>query len=155
MFKTVWTERILINFSITDPLFHFLKEICRSQKFIRSVWSRSGIRYQVMLFESCQVIKVFLFDWWTCKHQTIWVVIAFASVWEPDTSFEKMAKIFKSDLQYWDFTFGCPAEDWLLDSIKYSGLQSCFKLYTSKIGPQNHLSHTRTETKKCRAWFFL
>lgn len=115
--------------------------------------------YQIssMLFESCQVIKVFLFDWWTCKHQTIWVVIAFASVWDTwHISLKKWPRFLRVTCNTRNFTFGCPTEDWSLDSTKYSGLKSCFKLDTSKIGPQNHLSHMRiAHTKKCRAWFFL
>lgn len=156
MFKTVWAECILINFSITDPLLYFLKEICRSQKFIRSVWSWSGIRYPVCCLNHVRWSKCFflidepvntkLFEWSLLLH-----------LFETLThSLKKWPRFLRVTCNTRNCTFGCPTEDWSLDSIKDSGLKSCFKLDTSKIGPQNHLSHMRiAHTKKCRAWFFL
>lgn len=155
MFKTVWAECILINFSITDPLLYFLKEICRSQKFIRSVWSPSGIRYQVCYLNHVRWSKCFflidepvntkLFEWSLLLH-------LFETLTHP---LKKWPRFLRVTCNTGNFTFGCPTEDWSLDSIKYSGSKSCFKLDTSKIGPQNNLSHTRIVTKKCRPWFFL
>lgn len=155
MFKTVWAECILINFSITDPLLYFLKEICRSQKFIGSVWSRSGIRYHVCCLNHVRWSKCFflidepvntkLFEWSLLLH-------LFETLTHP---LKKWPRFLRVTCNTGNFTFGCPTEDWSLDDIKHSPLKSCFKLDASKMGPQNHLSHMRIVTKKCRARLFL
>lgn len=155
MFKTVWAEWILINFSLTDPLLYFLKEICRSQEFIRSVWSWSGIRYQVCCWNHVRWSKCFfLIDEPVNTKLFEWSLLLrlFETLTYP---LKKWPRFLRVTCNTGNFTFGCPTEDWSLDSIKYSSLKSCFKLDTSKTGPQNHLSHVRIVTKDCRACFFL
>lgn len=135
MFKTVWVECILINFSITDPLLYFLKEICRSQKFIRSAWSRSGIRYQVCCLNHVRWSKCFFLIDEPVNTKLFECSLLLHLLETLTHPLKKWPRFLRVTCNNGNFTFGCPTENWSLDSIKCFSLKSCFKLGTSKIGP--------------------